>query len=106
MQEFVLLNMHISHTVLYGNNRIFCFHFQFGRSGLSYASQKGHVEVAEILITNGAQVDLPDKVSVSGAYRLIFDLCISMYAVTEEAIVDLFSKQSIVLNIHTIISTT
>ena len=35
-----------------------------GITPLSCASQRGHVEVAEILIANGAQVDLPDKVSV------------------------------------------
>ena len=37
--------------------------FQYGRSSLMWASEKGHEEVVKILLSAGAQVDLQDNVS-------------------------------------------
>ena len=37
---------------------------QNGTTPLSLASQKGHKDIVEVLLNHGAEVDLPDKVSV------------------------------------------
>ena len=42
---------------------------QYGHSSLMLASINGHVEVVEVLLSKGAQVDLQDKVSMGGMER-------------------------------------
>ena len=42
---------------------------QDGQSSLMWASKNGHVEVVEMLLSKGAQVDLQDKVSMGGMER-------------------------------------
>ena len=37
---------------------------QNGTTSLSLASQDGHKDIVEVLLNHGAEVDLPDKVSV------------------------------------------
>ena len=43
---------------------------QYGQSSLMLASMNGHVEVVEMLLSKGAQVDLQDKVSMGGMERV------------------------------------
>ena len=38
--------------------------FQDGKTALMRASNSGHVEIVEMLLSKGAQVDLQDKVSM------------------------------------------
>ena len=42
---------------------------QFGQPSLMWASKNGHVEVVEMLISKGAQVDLQDEVNMGGMER-------------------------------------
>ena len=41
------------------------FYMQTGATPLSVASQNGHNEVAQLLLQNGAQPDIPRKVSTT-----------------------------------------
>ena len=43
---------------------------QIGYTPLHYASRNGHTDVVEMLIENGAQIDVPAKVSKSGCISL------------------------------------
>ena len=38
---------------------------------LSLASQRGHKDIVEVLLKHGAEVDLPDKVSVCVRYHYL-----------------------------------
>ena len=40
-----------------------CLYTQTGRTPLSWASENGHSDVAQLLINNGANMDVTDEVS-------------------------------------------
>ncbi len=42
---------------------IFAIQFQYNKSPLHYASQRGYSEVVQMLLSHGATVDMKDKVS-------------------------------------------
>ena len=50
-----------------------CLHhsLQDGVTPLNVASQEGHKDIVEVLLNHGAEVDLPDKVSVCVSYHYI-----------------------------------
>ena len=43
---------------------------QFGSTSLHYAAEKGHTEIASLLIANGADINSEENVSI--IYLLIF----------------------------------
>ena len=53
----LLIVMNYVYIVLYHS-------LQNGNTPLIAASQKGHKDIVEVLLNHGAEVDLPDKVSV------------------------------------------
>ena len=53
----LLIVMNYVYIVLYHS-------LQDGVTPLILASQKGHKDIVEVLLNHGAEVDLPDKVSV------------------------------------------
>ena len=44
---------------------------QDGNTLLSFASHKGHKDIVEVLLNHGAEVDLPNKVSVCVSYHYL-----------------------------------
>ena len=46
---------------------------QNGFTPLIAASQEGHKDIVEVLLEHGAEVDLPDKVSVCVSYHYLAD---------------------------------
>ena len=55
---------------------------QDGDTPLSLSSQGGHKDIVEVLLNHGAEVDLPDKVSV----------CVSYCYLNSESVISLFIK--------------
>ena len=51
---------------------IFLYHsLQTGNTPLILASREGHKDIVEVLLNHGAEVDLPDKVSVFIKYTYL-----------------------------------
>ena len=52
---------------------VLCHSLQNGATPLILASQEGHKDIVEVLLNHGAEVDLPDKVSVCVSYHYLVD---------------------------------
>ena len=65
LQVFVCPQSLSSMSCIFRTAMIMCSFLQDGQSSLMFASHNEHIEVVRMLLSAGAKVDLPNKVSIT-----------------------------------------